>query len=151
MFYQLDEGCYLYILNITVLSVYKWDKLQIRNENTFDEDEFLSSFVPDRLYNQITKPANAPSSSMDNNEVGTSAEFMKVSPKIIRPFPEAGPRTTRRRKHGKSRIPTDTPEKSDIANQTAIRSKRKYSELTLGKKAVKNLITVDNISKCKTE
>jgi len=76
---------------------------------------------------------------------------MKVSPKIMRPFPEAEPRTTRRRKHGKSRIPTDTPEKSDTANQRVKKSKRKNSEKTLGEKSVKNLITVDNISKCKTE
>jgi hypothetical protein len=76
---------------------------------------------------------------------------MKVSPKIIRTFPEAGPRTTRRRKHGKSTIPKDTTEKSDIANQRAKKGKRKYSEKTLGKKAVKTFITVDNTSKCKTE
>jgi hypothetical protein len=60
--------------------------------------------------------------------VGTSAGFRKVSPKIIRPFPEVGPRTTRRRK-----------------------GKRKYSGKTLGKKIVKNFITVDSVSKCKTE
>jgi hypothetical protein len=119
---------YLYILNITVFSVYLWDALQIRNENIFDEDEFLSFSVTDRPYNQVTEPANAPSSTKDNNEVGTSAGFMKVSPKIIRPFPEAEPRTTRRRK-----------------------GKRKYSGKTLGKKIVKNLITVDSVSKCKTE
>jgi hypothetical protein len=37
--------------------------LQIRNENIF-EDEFLSSYIPDRLYNQITEPDNAPSTTM---------------------------------------------------------------------------------------
>ena len=112
----MTDVYYLYILNITVFSVYLWDTLQIRNENIFDEDEFLFYYVTDRPKNQVTEPANAPSSSKDNNEVGMSVGFMKVSPKIIRPFPEAGPRTTRRRKHGKSRILTDTPEKTDIAN-----------------------------------
>lgn len=69
---------------------------------------------------------------------------MKVSPKIIRPFPEAGPRKTRRRKQGNSRILTDTPKKTDIANQRAKMSKRKYSGKTLGKKIMKKLITVDS-------
>jgi len=35
----------------------------------FDEDEFLSSYVPDRLYDQVTEPANASTSSKDNTEV----------------------------------------------------------------------------------
>ena len=147
----MTDSYYLYILNIAVFSVYLWDTLQIINEYIFYEDEFLSSCVTDRPYNQVTEPANAPSSSKDNNEVGTSAGFMKVSPKIIRSFPEARPRTTRRRKHGKSRILTDTRGKTDIANQRAKKGKRKYSEKTIWKKTVKNLITVNSVSKCNTE
>jgi hypothetical protein len=85
------DGYYPYILNIRVFSVYLWNTLQIRNDNIFDEDEFLTSDVTDRPYNQVTETANAPSSSKENNEVVPSAAFMKVSPKIIRPFPEAGP------------------------------------------------------------
>jgi len=42
---------------------------------------------------------------------------MKVSPEIIRPFPKAGPRKTGGRKHGRSRILTDTTEKTEIENQ----------------------------------
>jgi hypothetical protein len=62
------------------------------NENIFDENEFLSSYVTDRSYSHITEPANAPSSSRNKNEEGTSAGFMKVSPDIIRPLTKAGPR-----------------------------------------------------------
>ena len=147
----VTDGYYHYTLNITVFSVYLWDTLQIRNEHIFDEDEFLSSYVTDRPYNKVIEPANAPSSSKDNNVVGTSAGFMKVSLKIIRPSPEAGSKTTRRKKHGKSRILTDTQEKTDIAKQRGKKYKRKYSGKTIGKKTVKNLITVDSVSKCKTK
>jgi len=38
------------------------------NENHFCADEFLSSYVIDRICNQEKDPARAPSSSMDNNE-----------------------------------------------------------------------------------
>jgi hypothetical protein len=36
---------------------------------------------------------------------------MKLSPEIRRPFPKVGPRKTGGRRHGNSRILTDTPEK----------------------------------------
>jgi hypothetical protein len=42
-----------------------------------------------------------------------------VSPEIIRPFPKSGPRKTGGRKHGKSRILTDTAEETKIENQRA--------------------------------
>ena len=66
----------------------------------FGEDEFLSSHVIDRLYNQVTEPASATSSCQYNNEEGTSAGFMEVSPEIIRLFPTAGGR-----KDGKKQDP----------------------------------------------
>jgi hypothetical protein len=34
----------------------------------FSEDEFLSSYVTDRPYSQVTEPASATSSCQDNNE-----------------------------------------------------------------------------------
>jgi hypothetical protein len=66
------------------------------NANIFSEDEFLSSYTTDRTYNQVTQPAGVPSSSMDNNEEGLSAGFMKMSPEIIRTCPKDGPRKTGR-------------------------------------------------------
>ena len=38
------------------------------NEDSFVEDEFLSSRVTDRPYSQAMEPASAPSSSKGNNE-----------------------------------------------------------------------------------
>jgi hypothetical protein len=53
---------------------------------------------------------------MDNNEEGISGGFAKMSSEIIRAFPKDGPRKTGRRKHGNSRILTETPEKTEIAH-----------------------------------
>jgi len=70
---------------------------------------------------------------------------MKVSPKIIRPFPIDRPRKARVKKQGKSRILTDAPEKTKIENQRAKKCKRKYSRKILEKTTVKKkLITVDS-------
>ena len=66
----------------------------------FSEDEFSSSHVTDRPYSQVTEPSSATSSCRDDNEEGTSAGFMEVSPEIIRLFPTAGGR-----KHGKKQDP----------------------------------------------
>ena len=95
------------------------------NSNIFGKDEFLSSYIIDRTYNQVTDPASAPSVSMDNNEEGISAGFLKMSPEILRAFPKDGPRKTGRRKQGSSRILTQTPEKTEIANQRATKGRRK--------------------------
>jgi hypothetical protein len=65
----------------------------------------------------VTGPACVPSISKDNNEEGTSTGFVKVFPEIIRAFPKAGPRETGKRKHGKSRILTDTPDRTTVKNQ----------------------------------
>lgn len=109
----------------------------------FGEDEFLSACVTDRPYSQLSEPASAPSSCQDSNGERTSVVFMKVSPEIIRLFPQARPRKTGGSKHRKSRIQTDTPEKNDTENQRAVKGKRKYSERTLEKKTVKKrVITV---------
>ena len=97
------------------------------NVNIFCEDECLSCYVTDRPYIRVIKPASVPSSSKDNNEEGTSPGFMKVSPEIIRLLPKAEPRKSEGRKHGKSRILTDTPQKTEIENQRAKKGKRKYS------------------------
>jgi hypothetical protein len=95
------------------------------NANVFGEDKFLSSFVTDRTYSQLTEPASAPSSSMDNNEEGISAGFIKMSHEIIRAFPKDGPRKTGRRKHGNSRILREKTEKPGTANQRATKGRRK--------------------------
>jgi hypothetical protein len=86
------------------------------NVNHFCEDEFLSYYVIDRIYIQVKEPAWAPSNSKDNNEGGKSVGFMKVSPEIIRPLRKDGSRKTGGRKHGKSRISKDTPEKTESGN-----------------------------------
>jgi hypothetical protein len=93
------------------------------NENIFGEDEFLSSYVTERPYSRVVEPAIAPSSSKDNNEEGTSAGFIKVSPEI-RPFPKAGSKKGEGRRHGKNRILIDTPEKTEIENQRAKKGKK---------------------------
>ena len=64
------------------------------NENIFSEDEFLFFYVTDRPFSRVIEPAIAPSSSKDNNEEGTSAGFIKVSPEV-RPFPKAEPKKVR--------------------------------------------------------
>jgi hypothetical protein len=69
---------------------------------------------------------------------------MKVSPEIIRLFPNAGPRKTVGRKHAKSGILTDISEKNETENQTARKGKKKYSGKTLEKNTVKKFITVDS-------
>jgi hypothetical protein len=86
------------------------------NENPVCEDEFLSSYVTDRIYIWVKDQAKASSNSKDNNKGGKSAGFMKVSPEIIRALPKDGPRKSGGRKHGKSRIPKDTPEKTENRN-----------------------------------
>jgi len=65
---------------------------------------------------EFAEPAKSPSSSMDNNEGRTSAGFMEVSLEIIRSLPKDGPRKTGGRKHGESRIPKYTPEKTENGN-----------------------------------
>jgi hypothetical protein len=89
---------------------------------------------------------NTPSSSKHNGK-GILAGFissMKVNSEIITPFPKVGPRKTGGRTYGKSRILTDTPEKSEIENQRAKKGKRKYSGKVLEKKMVKkSFITLD--------
>jgi hypothetical protein len=52
---------------------------------------------------------------------------MKVTPEIIQPFPNDGPRKTGGRKNGRNWILTDTPEKSETVNQRAKNGSRKYS------------------------
>jgi len=44
---------------------------------------------------------------------------MKVTPEIIRPFPNNGPRKTGGRKHGRKWIQIDKLEKSETGNQRA--------------------------------
>jgi hypothetical protein len=81
------------------------------NERIFNEDEFLSCYIPNQLYSQVTEPVTAPSSPKDNNERGTLVQSMKVTPEIIRSLLNAGPRKTGGSKHGRSWILTDTPGK----------------------------------------
>jgi hypothetical protein len=53
---------------------------------------------------------------------------MKVTPEIIRSFPNNGPRKTWGRKHGRNWILTDTPQRSETRNQRAKNGRRKYRE-----------------------
>ena len=84
------------------------------NEKPFWEDEFLSSYVTDRIYIQVKDQAKASSNFKDNNKGGKSAGFMKMFLEIIRALPKDGPRKSGGRKHGNSKIPTDTPRKNEI-------------------------------------
>jgi len=103
------------------------------NENIFGEDEFLSSYVTDRHCSRVIEPAIAPSGSKDHNEEGTSAGFIKVSPEI-RPFPKAGPKKSEGRKHGKNRILTYTPEKTEIETREPKRVKNFFQGKLLRRK-----------------
>jgi hypothetical protein len=123
------------------------------NENIFDEDEFLSSYVTDRPYSQVSESDNAPSRSLGSkhntaviSKLRTSTKIIRrmkegLSPEIIRPFPKAGPRKTGGRKHEKTRILRDTPEKNKTENQKCKKGKVKHSRKTLVKM---RLITVDS-------
>jgi len=77
----------------------------------------INSYVTDRPYSLVTEPANEPSSSKDINAEETLAGFMKVSPEIVRPFPQSGLRKSGGRKHWKRRILTDTTEKTESRYQ----------------------------------
>lgn len=110
------------------------------NQHVFGEDEYLSSSVTDRV------PTNDSLQDMDNvtetsrnlpeNIVqdlpSTSASSSSLiafrSPEIIRPFPKAGPRLVSgrgRRKPGRSRVLTETPEKQEIEKEHEKRLVRK--------------------------
>ena len=89
------------------------------NENTLYEDESLSSYVIERNCNQLKETSRTLSEFKDNNEGRSSAGFMEVSPEIIRPLLKDGPRESDGRKHGKSRIPKDTPERNENENERA--------------------------------
>jgi hypothetical protein len=85
------------------------------NENIFGGDKFLSSYVTDRPYSQVSESDNAPSSSLGSKHNTAVISKLKTSTKIIRsmkeglfteiikPFPRARPRKTGGRKHGKNR------------------------------------------------
>lgn len=82
------------------------------SENISFEGEFLSTYVTDKTYKQVNnqpKKLQVPGITMKKEHQS------EVSPEIIRPFPKGdGPRKTGGRKHGKSKIPTNTPEKTEI-------------------------------------
>jgi hypothetical protein len=96
------------------------------NEKRFGEDKFLSFHVTDRPYSQVPESDNAPSSSLGSKHNTAVVSKLRTSTKIvrstieclfteiIRPFPKARPRKTGGRKHGKTRILTDTLEKEEI-------------------------------------
>jgi hypothetical protein len=54
------------------------------NENIFDEDEFLSSYVTDRPYSQGSDSDNAPSSSLGSKHSTAVTCKLRKSAKIIR-------------------------------------------------------------------
>lgn len=109
------------------------------DENIFGDDEFLSASVTDRNptddsmkdpSNTTETPEGLPeSASIDpsNSVAGPSGLCTFQSPEILRPYPKAGPRTgsTRgRRKQGKSRVLTETPEKEEIEAEHTKRQKK---------------------------
>jgi hypothetical protein len=58
------------------------------NENIFDEDEFLSSYVTDRPYSQVSESDKAPSSSVGSNHNTGVISKLRTSTKIIRSMKE---------------------------------------------------------------
>lgn len=110
------------------------------NENVFGDDEFLSSYVSDRPFNAELLMEAGPSTSIIEIEptpAVTTNNSSMVSPIDIRPFPKAGPRKQSgrgRRKLGKSRILTDTPEKEEIEASVAPK------KVTVAKKIKKKVL-----------
>jgi hypothetical protein len=101
----------------------------------------------------VSESDDAPSSSLSSknntaviSKLRTSTKIIRSTKvglftEIIRPFPKARPRKIGGRKHGKTTILTDIPEKKEIENQKCKLGKVKQS----GKIVVKKrLITVDS-------
>jgi hypothetical protein len=98
------------------------------HENIFGEDKFLSSYVTDRPYSQVSESDNVPSSPLGSKHSTAVISKLRTSIKIIRStkglfteiirrFPKARSRKTGGRKRGKTRILTGTPKKKEIENK----------------------------------
>lgn len=104
------------------------------NENIFWEDEFLSASVTNRILPTVSvQDMNKPTESLTNDpqnklvqdiayprpstSAGPSGVITFVFQEWIRPFPKATARvgsSRGRRKPGRSRVLTETPEKAEI-------------------------------------
>ncbi|XP_046393584.1 uncharacterized protein LOC124161317 [Ischnura elegans] len=120
-----------------ILSGFSATGISPLNEDIFQEDEFLSSYVSDR-----PDPALNPGERHEPLQLvskPSTSEEPTISPVMIRPFPKALPRkgTSKGRAKGKSRILTDTPNKEEIAAQ-------KTSGISKKKKPVKRKLIIDD-------
>lgn len=82
------------------------------NVQIFDDEDFISAELTNRPYEQPAKVQTTPSKASSSNA--------PVTPEDLRPFPKAPPKQVSKkggRKPGKCRIPTDTPEKNEIAQE----------------------------------
>ncbi|XP_063226437.1 tigger transposable element-derived protein 6-like [Bacillus rossius redtenbacheri] len=100
------------------------------NRNVFSEQDFLASAVTDREISptpEATRPCSSKDIPIHNSMVTTGdghSEENSLTPSYISPvnihnYPKAGKRleSANKRKKGRSFIPTDTPEKNQLALQ----------------------------------
>lgn len=143
------------IKNIT--SGFKSTGIVPLNSNIFDDDAFLAANVTDRpmplndsqevdssgkdFVADETRPVvNAASSS---NPIPHSSK--SFTPEMLRPLPKAAPRkTTSRRRPGKSRIITDSPEETEIKKYKESKKKTSTNMMQIRKQRVKKRILQDS-------
>lgn len=146
------------------------------NSNIFDESDFIASSVTDRQLsendNQEAGPSQLPSTACKITELDATAEMNTtphaattrvttsvvevvstptksniVTPEMIRPFLKAAPRkTVTRRRIGKSRIITDTPEEIQIKKDKESRKRSSTKSVQINKKRVTKKLWDDSSS-----
>lgn len=145
------------------------------NSNIFQDSDFLAASVTDRPQPlQEENNVLATNDSIDDNdgdvlkEAGSSKKDNSVdlisadashassskletskafTPEMLRPFPKAAPRKTiNRRRVGKSRIITDTPEEIEIRKSKESKRRTSTKQMIMKKKSVKKQIFQDSDS-----
>jgi len=120
------------------------------NREIFTDDEFLPSLATDRpdpsaeisaavVDIQPSTSVLATSSHTAGDGLHQGQSTVLYTPELCRPFPKAGPRklvNITRRKKGKTRILTDTPEKDQLQKEQAERASRKLSGASTDKPKV---------------
>ncbi|KAJ8911107.1 hypothetical protein NQ315_003369 [Exocentrus adspersus] len=111
-----------------IVSGFKRTGIYPFNENTFTDENFFAAFVTDRnLPEDQTKASSSTLEKVSPPDLpdGPLTSTL-ITPEKILPFPKAAPRLkSGGRKHGKSRIITQTPEKNEIEVEQLSRKRKK--------------------------